>query len=366
MATVAERDGSKCAKDCSCVYICPTGAADTEDGKIDEDKCIGCGKCVEFCLTRALSMKITGDRKGYPPERHKAKTVRQNMYQLAEKKMQQMQIASDLHRKSTDEHEKKFLMGIGRANLVMAAGFMREGGYLQPQGDHTKALLSFLQETETDQDVTEEIEKLLKNLYNPPEEKTQLSGYKKEYSDKVKGIKVDPVLDPDLPTDLSLGQLAALFANLCKGSETQSRSDDKGCFIKLLAYYKEKYQEEIQSQSGNQYTDTDSFFADLDSLLDKELENDFSAAIQEAKKFTDRGAQRTLKWAYLASRYMQELLKEKDQALTKIKEGEKVRVYVCKMCGFLAVRDNDELLKCLVCGAPHHKFEPQLPSNDEA
>ncbi|MCI5123392.1 MAG: hypothetical protein D3925_02670 [Candidatus Electrothrix sp. AR5] len=363
MATVAERDPKKCAKDCSCIYICPTGAADTEDGKINEDKCIGCGQCVELCLTRALSLKMTGHRKGYPAEPHKATAVRQKMYQLAENKMQQMRVASDLHTKSTDKHEKKLLMGIERANLVMAAGFMREGGYLQPRGDNTKALLSFLKET--DQDVTGEIKKIEELLEcrfcNPPEEEKELSGYKKEYSDKVKGIKVDPVLDPDLPETLSSGQLAALFANLCKGSETQFRSDDKGHFIKLLAYYKEKYQKEIQSQTENQYTDADSFFADMDSLLDKELENDFSAAIKEAKTFTDRGAQRALTWAYLASRHMQQLLKEKDQALTKIREGENVRVYACTMCGFLAVNDKDVALKCLVCNAPHHKFEPQLP-----
>ncbi len=281
-----------------------------------------------------------------------------------------MRVASDLHTKSTDEHEKKLLMGIERANLVMAAGFMREGGYLQPRGDNTKALLTFLKETETDQDVTGEIKKteeLLECRFcNPPKKKNKLPEnickvYKEEYTNKIEGIKVDPVLDPDLPEDLSSGQLAALFANLCKGSETQSRSDDKGHFIKLLAYYKGKYQKEIQNQPGNEYTDADSFFADMDSLLDKELENDFSAAIKEAKTFMDRGAHRALKWAYLASRCMQQLLKEKDQALTKIKEGEKVRVYACTMCGFLTVKDKDEALKCLVCNAPHHKFEPQLP-----
>ena len=96
MATVAERDPKKCAKDCSCIYICPTGAADTEDGKIDEDKCIGCGRCVDACVIRALSLKTTSDRKGYPPERYKANAVRQNMYQLEEKKMQLMRAASFL------------------------------------------------------------------------------------------------------------------------------------------------------------------------------------------------------------------------------------------------------------------------------
>ncbi|MCI5166457.1 MAG: hypothetical protein D3903_10235 [Candidatus Electrothrix sp. GM3_4] len=231
MATVAERDGGKCAKDCSCIYICPTGAADTEDGKIDEDKCIGCGQCVEACLTRALSLKVTSHRKGYPAEPHKVNAVRQKMYQLAENKMQQMRVASDLHTKSTDEHEKKLLMGIERANLVMAAGFMREGGYLQPRGDNTKTLLTFLKETETDQDVTGEIKKIEELLEcrfcNPPEKKNKLPEnickvYKEEYTNKIEGIKVDPVLDPDLPEDLSSGQLAALFANLCKGSETQS------------------------------------------------------------------------------------------------------------------------------------------------
>lgn len=289
MATVAVRDGSKCAKDCSCIYSCPTGAADTEDGKIDEDKCIGCGQCVEACLTRALSLKLIGDPKGYPPERHKTNAVRQTMYQLAEKKMQQMRIAGALRTKSTDEHEKKLLKGIERANLVMAAGFMREGGYLQPRGDNTKALLTFLKETETDQDVTEEIEKFLKSPCNPPEEEKELSGYKKEYSDKVKGIKVDPVLAPDLPEHLSSGQLAALFANLRQGSKTLSRSDDYGCLGELLVHYKKKYEKEIQNEP-DKYTDIDSFFADMDSLLDKELENDFSAAIKVAKKIHGSGS----------------------------------------------------------------------------
>ena len=32
-----------CSKDCLCLYVCPTGATDTETGQIDFEKCIGCG-----------------------------------------------------------------------------------------------------------------------------------------------------------------------------------------------------------------------------------------------------------------------------------------------------------------------------------
>ena len=30
-----------CTKDCLCLYVCPTGATDTENSIIDREKCIG-------------------------------------------------------------------------------------------------------------------------------------------------------------------------------------------------------------------------------------------------------------------------------------------------------------------------------------
>ena len=45
----AVRNLRLCTKDCLCLYVCPTGATDTENSVIDADKCIGCGVCLEHC-----------------------------------------------------------------------------------------------------------------------------------------------------------------------------------------------------------------------------------------------------------------------------------------------------------------------------
>jgi Fe-S-cluster-containing dehydrogenase component len=38
-----------------CLFVCPTGATDTEDGKIDAEKCLdGCRLCVDACPSGAI------------------------------------------------------------------------------------------------------------------------------------------------------------------------------------------------------------------------------------------------------------------------------------------------------------------------
>ena len=45
----AVRNLRLCTKDCLCLYVCPTGATDTENSIIDPEKCIGCGACEQRC-----------------------------------------------------------------------------------------------------------------------------------------------------------------------------------------------------------------------------------------------------------------------------------------------------------------------------
>ena len=52
----AVRNLRLCTKDCLCLYVCPTGATDTENSIIDATKCIGCGACADACPSAAISM----------------------------------------------------------------------------------------------------------------------------------------------------------------------------------------------------------------------------------------------------------------------------------------------------------------------
>ncbi|MCI5118486.1 MAG: 4Fe-4S ferredoxin [Candidatus Electrothrix sp. LOE1_4_5] len=161
MRTVAVRDLKKCTKDCLCLYVCPTGATNTETGNIDTEKCIdGCQQCVDACPSGAISLKSEEPKKIYPPQHHRENAVRQKMYALAESKLQQEQIALALCDESKDNNEKTFLKGIAMSNRLMAEDFMREGGYLTPQSANVKALLAFLQNADFPE-AEESLKKLL-------------------------------------------------------------------------------------------------------------------------------------------------------------------------------------------------------------
>ena len=56
----AVRNLKLCTKDCTCLYVCPTGATATEDGSIDASKCLdGCRLCVDACPSHAIYLCYT-------------------------------------------------------------------------------------------------------------------------------------------------------------------------------------------------------------------------------------------------------------------------------------------------------------------
>ena len=156
---IAVRNIRLCSKDCLCLYVCPTGASDTENSIIDADKCIGCGACADACPSGAISLVP----KEYPPQQAKAAEVTAALRGLAASKMEQEQMAARL--------PGKLARALEKSNRIMAEDLLREAGYMLPQSGNTRLLLKkLLSEIKDPGFPAEDAEKLLRTLsFNEPE-----------------------------------------------------------------------------------------------------------------------------------------------------------------------------------------------------
>ena len=125
----AVRNVGLCSKDCLCLYVCPTGASDTENSVIDVDKCIGCGACADACPSHAIIMLP----KAYPPQQKKEETIIAAMRELAASKAEQEQLAAGL--------SGALARALERSNRIMAEDLLREAGFMLPQSANARALL---------------------------------------------------------------------------------------------------------------------------------------------------------------------------------------------------------------------------------
>lgn len=152
-------------KDCLCLYVCPTGAADTENSIIDVNKCIGCGACAEACPSSAISMVP----KDYPPQQKKENHVTEALRGLIQSKAQAECIASEL--------PDALSAAVEKSNRLMAEDLCREAGFMLPQSGNTK---HFLDAIRSYPDIPqEEVEFLLNTIhFNEKTEESKMEKWK--------------------------------------------------------------------------------------------------------------------------------------------------------------------------------------------
>lgn len=128
----AVRNIRLCTKDCLCLYVCPTGATDTENSIIDVEKCIGCGMCRDACPSGAISMVPVE----LPPQQGHTEAVTLALQAIMHSKAEQESIASVL--------PGRLAAAVEKSNRIMAEDIIRESGYMLPQSANARAFLEKL------------------------------------------------------------------------------------------------------------------------------------------------------------------------------------------------------------------------------
>ncbi len=159
----AVRNIRLCTKDCVCLFVCPTGATDTETGQIDASRCLdGCRLCVDACPSHAIFLLP----EHYAFQQKKSETTVDALRELAKSKAKQEKLARDIANETTDPIVRQLATTLVRVNRILQEDLHRESGFLLPQDVIAKELLKVQLEMNTlEQDFPKEaVERLLQLL----------------------------------------------------------------------------------------------------------------------------------------------------------------------------------------------------------
>lgn len=134
----ASRNLTKCTKDCLCLFVCPTGATDTETGQIDSSRCLdGCRLCVDACPSKAIFLVMDN----YPEPAAKDPAIASDLMDLCKSRFAQEKAAEAVAASAEDAGLKKLAEALRLSLRIAAEDYAREAGFMLPQSEPVSTLL---------------------------------------------------------------------------------------------------------------------------------------------------------------------------------------------------------------------------------
>lgn len=318
----AVRNIRLCTKDCLCLYVCPTGATDTENSVIDVEKCNGCGDCAAACPSGAISMVPVE----YPPQQPKTETVVSALKTLMRSKSEQEKIAAGM--------PGKLAAAIQKSNHIMAEDLIREAGYMLPQSQNSLDFLqSLLDQKQPEGFPKAVVEKLLESL-NKTEEGEKMSENK----------TIDNLMDAFAGESQANRKYTAYARKAEKDGKLNAaklfRAASDAETLHALKHF------EIAGKIGS----TADNLKDAVTGETYEYKDMYPPFVEEAEAAGNKAAVMSFTFAMKAEAVHAKLYQE---ALDNLDQTEEVFYYLCPVCGNI---EKFQPEKCSICGVPGDRF----------
>lgn len=318
----AVRNIRLCTKDCLCLYVCPTGATDTENSIIDVAKCIGCGDCADACPSGAISMVP----KEYPKQQDKTEPVINMLKALMRSKSEQENIAAEL--------PGKLAVAIEKSNHIMAEDIIREAGYMLPQSENAnKFLRSLLEQKNVVGFPKETVVKLLEALNKNEEDKS---------------MNENKTLKNLMAAFAGEAEANRKYTAYAKKAEKEGKLNAAKLFraaadaetLHALKHF------EVAGKIGS----TEENLKDGVAGETYEYKEMYPPFVKEAEEKGNKAAVMSFTFAMKAEEVHAGLYQD---ALENLDQTEEVFYYLCPVCGNI---EKFQPEKCSICGVPGAKF----------